>query len=330
MDVCSMNGQIASGSSEEVIEVVSGRLRDWSLLEGESPIVVLFSGGGDSTALLLALTEICDVSRLHALHVNYGLRADQSDADEKFCRELSERLGCELTVALAPAHESGNLQDWARDVRYSAADGLASTLGPATVIAVGHSADDQAETVLYRLFASPGRRALGGIPERRGRIVRPMLGLRRTSLRAWLGDRGEPWREDASNGDPRFARVRARRLLEDAENLHPAAIDNLLTTVADLREEGAELADVVEGLRAQLTLEDHALDLDRLAELPPALGGAVLRTWVEQQRGVPVPKAARMLGEALRLGNSGERRELQFEGASLAIQRGRARVIERS
>lgn len=293
----------------------------------KTPAIVLFSGGGDSTALLLAMARNRGARKLLALHVNYGLRGNSSDADEAFCRAFCARIEVPIEVVRAPAYPGGNLQDWARDLRYAAAEELAKSLGEEAVIAVAHTADDQAETILYRLFASPGRRALGGMSPRRGRIVRPLLDVRRSELREWLTEQGEEWREDASNDDPRFARVRARKLLADAEALHPAAIANLLTTAKDLRTEGAELAEVVDGLTLGLTTDDGALDLDGLAELPPALGGAVLRRYVEERRPVPVPKAARVLEEALRLGKSGESRELQVEGARIAIQAGRARVL---
>jgi tRNA(Ile)-lysidine synthase len=293
----------------------------------KTPAIVLFSGGGDSTALLLAFARIYDQADLVAIHFNYGLRGDSSNSDEVFCREFCARLGVRIEVRHAPEHPGGNLQDWARELRYSAAEEVAESLGKDAVIAVAHTADDQAETILYRLFASPGRRALGGMSPRRGRIIRPLLGVRRSELREWLVEQGEEWREDASNEDPRFARVRARKLLADAEELHPAAIANLLLTAEDLRTEGAELAEVVDGLTLGLTTDDGALDLDGLAELPPALGGAVLRRYVEERRPVPVPKAARVLAEALRLGQSGELRELQVEGARIAIQAGRARVL---
>lgn len=322
-----MDQRKASGNPPDAIELTRRSLLGIAVDIDKSPAIAMISGGGDSTALLVFLRAIFGQERLSALHVNYGLRGDQSDADERFCRALCERLGVALTVVRAPEHEAGNLQDWARELRYRAAEEMAEKLGPDAVIAVAHNADDQAETILYRLFASPGRRAISGMPARRGRIVRPLLGLRRAELRAWLEANGETWREDASNDDTRFARVRARKLLEDAETLHPAAIDNLLQTADDLREEGAELEAVVDGLTGELTTADGALNLDRLAELPPALGGAVLRRYVEDRRAAPVPKAARVLSEALRLGKSGELRELQFEGARLAIQRGRARVL---
>lgn len=293
--------------------------------------MVMLSGGGDSTALLVALAEQVPAARIDALHVNHGLRADQSDADEVFCRELCARLGVGLRVVTAGPPGVGNLQDWARNLRYSAADEWAEELaggpGQEVVVLTAHSADDQAETVLYRLFASPGRRALAGIPERRGRIARPLLGVRREELRHWLKVVGHSWREDASNDDPRFARVRARALLADAEELHPAAVPNLLQTIEDLADESAALAAVVEREALQLTREDDSLDLAALAELPPPIAAAALRHFVEARRPVAVPKVARSLDEVLRLGHSSEPRELQVEGARLAIQGGRARVI---
>ncbi|MGH2960364.1 MAG: tRNA lysidine(34) synthetase TilS [Solirubrobacterales bacterium] len=327
MDVCSKDQRKASGISMDLQRVAEESLCKIGVDTGKTPAIALFSGGGDSTALLLALSRIYDPAELLAIHFNYGLRGDSSAGDESFCRDFCARLGVPIEVHRAPDHPGGNLQDWARDLRYAAAEERAAQLGDDTVIVVAHTADDQAETILYRLFASPGRRALAGMSPRRGRIVRPLLDVRRSELREWLTEQGEVWREDASNDDPRFARVRARKLLADAEALHPAAIANLLTTAEDLRTEGAELTEVVDGLTLGLTTEDGALDLDGLAELPPALGGAVLRRYVEERRPVPVPKAARVLAEALRLGKSGEARELQVEGARIAIQAGRARVL---
>lgn len=309
-------------------EVIRQELAALGAPTESTPFVAMLSGGGDSVALLLALSELAPPAGLRALHVNYGLRGAESEGDAQFCRELCRRLGVDLTVADAGSPQTGNLQDWARELRYSAAERIAEQAGEDAAIVTAHTADDQAETVLYRLFASPGRRALTGMPARRGRIVRPLLGIRRSELREWLSSKGEAWREDASNDDQRFARVRARKLLADAEELHPAAFANLLQTVADLRQESYELSSVTQRLTAELTTEDGALDLDGLSELPPAIGGAVLRHYVEERRPVPVPKAARLLSEALRLGAGGELRELQVEGARLAIRRGRARVID--
>ena len=301
------------------------------IVPADAPLVAMFSGGGDSTALVVALARAGRSSRRVAMHVNYGLRGEESDTDERFCRELCESLGVELFVERAPKGfaDAGNLQDRARDLRYAAAERLADELGPDALIATAHTADDQAETILYRLFASPGRRALQGMPAKRGRIVRPLIGLRRAELRVWLTQQGVDWCEDASNDDPRFARVRARNLLADAEKLHPAAVKNLLRTAELLREESSALSAVVDGLLADCTRDDGQLEMSAVAELPPALGAVVLREFVERGAGRPVPQAAHALADAIRLSTIPEPKELQVEGAKIAFRRGAARVVGR-
>ncbi len=198
-------------------------------------LVVLFSGGRDSTCLLHrhAGAVVC------ALHVNYGLRGAESDADEAHCRAVCARLGVSLVVHRAGAPE-GNVQAWARAVRYAAAERLAEEHD--ALIAVGHTATDQAETVLYRLISSPGRRALLGMPERSGRVVRPLLGMTREETAAYCRAHGLSWREDASNA------TSARGALRSALALHPAAEHNVLATLATLRDEAAVLDDLVDAV----------------------------------------------------------------------------------
>ena len=134
----------------------------------------MLSGGRDSVCLLDLAVSICGAENVHALHVNYGLRSE-ADEEEGHCRELCKRLGVaslEVVRAERPAG-AGNLQAWARELRYGAAVELAAELR--RVIATGHTATDQVETILYRLAASPGRRALLGMSPREGRLVRPLL-----------------------------------------------------------------------------------------------------------------------------------------------------------
>ena len=198
-------------------------------------LLVLFSGGRDSTCLLHR--HLGDV--VCALHVNYGLRGEESEADEAHCRAVCERLGVELHVHRAGPQE-GNVQAWARAVRYAEAERLAAERD--LLIAVGHTATDQAETVLYRLVTSPGRRALLGMEERAGRIVRPLLGMTRAQTQAYCEAHALTWREDTSNATS--ARGRIRELLA----LHPAAEHNVLATLATLRDEAAVLDDVVDAV----------------------------------------------------------------------------------
>src|SRR6185503_15649200 len=162
-------------------------------------VLVLLSGGRDSVCLLDALVALGHDVR--ALHVDHGLR--ESD-DAAFCAELCSGFGVPLTVVRAGAPR-GNVQAWARSVRYAEAERLATGL-----IATGHTATDQVETVLYRLAASPGRRALLGMRAREGRIVRPLLEITREETTAYCTARGLEWRDDPTNATGRFARNRIR------------------------------------------------------------------------------------------------------------------------
>src|SRR4051812_28055694 len=173
---------------------IEARVAGTGLLAG--PVVVLLSGGRDSVCLLDLAVRLA--GPVVALHVNYGLRAE-ADADEAHCVALCARVGGPLEI-VRPGEPRGHVQAWAREGRYAAA---AEREG---AIAVGHTATDQAETVLYRLVASPGRRALLGMAERNGRIVRPLLGVTRAQTAAYCTERGLPWVEDATN--PTSARGR--------------------------------------------------------------------------------------------------------------------------
>jgi tRNA(Ile)-lysidine synthase len=234
-----------------------------ALLRGE--VVVLLSGGRDSVCLLDLAVRLA--GPVTAVHVNYGLRAE-AGADEAFCVDLCERLGVPLHVHHA-GPPSGNVQAWAREVRYAEAaqhNGL---------IATGHTATDQVETVLYRLAASPGRRALLGMPARDGRIVRPLLECTREETAAYCRERGLEWREDATNESPAYARNRVRhQLLPALRSLHPAAEQNILRTLGILRDEAAVLDALVPA----------APDLDALAALPPALA----RLALTEMAGAPI------------------------------------------
>src|SRR4051794_299647 len=121
MDVCSRDQRNASGISMDVDKVTLEALSGFGVAAYKNPAIVLFSGGGDSTALLLAMSRIYDPGELVALHLNYGLRGDSSNGDEAFCRDFCARIGVPLTVRTAPDFRGGNLQDWARDLRYEAA-----------------------------------------------------------------------------------------------------------------------------------------------------------------------------------------------------------------
>jgi tRNA(Ile)-lysidine synthase len=244
----------------------------------DRPLLVLVSGGGDSVALLdLAVRSGAAVS---ALHVNYGLR-EGADGDEEFVRELCARLDVPLFVEHVPlAEPGGNLQERARDARYALAERLAEG-----DYATGHTASDQAETVLYRLAVSPGSRALHGMAPRRGRLVRPLLGVTREEVREYLSSRGLEWREDPSNADRRFARSRVRHdLLEALRTIGPAPERTIAETARQLREE-AEVLDAAVADALDVLGGGPAVSASELIGQPAAVRRLVLRQLAEQAGG---------------------------------------------
>jgi tRNA(Ile)-lysidine synthase len=316
-------------SAEEVRETV----RAGGLLAQGRPVVAMLSGGRDSVCLLDLAVALCEPGAVSALHVNYGLR-EQADADELHCAALCEQLGVELEIVRERARGasadqrrpsgSGNLQAWAREVRYRAAERMA--LARDALIATGHTASDQVETILYRLAASPGRRALLGMVASEGRLIRPLLVLTREQTAAYCNARGLRWRDDESNLSEVFARVRVRHGLVGAlRAVHPAAEANVLRTAALLREETAMLDGLVED---ELAGRD-SIAIARLAQLPAALARMVVVRLAERAAGTYVPQAGARVQEILALAGRGGRAELHVGGqAGAVIEGGVLRMVK--
>ena len=211
------------------------RIRDFLGRHAIGPcrLVVAVSGGGDSTALLLALRELAGGYDLVAAHVNHHLRGAESDGDEQFVRELCARLEVPLHVSdgtLGPAAvRARGVEAAAREIRTARLHEVRAAVA-ARYIATAHHRDDQSETVLMRLLAGGGAGALRGIrPLREDGIIRPLLDSPRAQLDTFLVERNITARVDRSNADPRFLRNRVRLLLRELE---PAAAANL-AAVAD-------------------------------------------------------------------------------------------------
>src|SRR5881409_814265 len=260
------------------------------MLAGGETVLVAVSGGADSVALLHLLSGLAADwrLRLHVLHVDHQLRAE-SAADADFVRALGARLGIPVDVATVAVDRRGSLEAAARSARYAALEACATRIG-AERIALGHTADDQAETVLMRLVQGAGVRGLSGIPPVRGAIIRPLIELRRSALEPELERAGLAWVEDASNRDPKFLRNRIRHellpLLSDSYNPEIATALVRLSSLA--RETVGALDRAAEA------------ELDRLA----VWGDRAATLRLEALRALPRPVAAEVLRQAAaRLGS---------------------------
>ena len=204
-------------------------------------VVVAVSGGPDSMALLHALWEVRERLRLslEVASIDHGLRADAA-AEVAMVGERAAALGLpffplRVDVAAARRARRASLQEVARNLRLDALAALADAHGAARV-ALGHQADDQAETVLFRIVRGTGLPGLAGIPYRRDRFVRPLLDVRRGEVLRYLRRRSIPFIDDPSNADARFARARIRhRVLPALTQENPRIVEALVGLAAAAR-----------------------------------------------------------------------------------------------
>jgi tRNA(Ile)-lysidine synthase len=282
------------------VETILDRVRKEGLLAAGRPVVVMLSGGRDSTCLLDVAVQVSGAEAVGALHVNYGLREAAAE-DERHCRELCSRLGVELAVEHAAPPGPGNVQAWARKLRYDAAALLA--LSRAADIAAGHTATDQVETILYRLASSPSRRALLGMRPRDGNLIRPLLGVTREQTGAYCRERGLGWRDDESNDTDAYARSRVRHGLVPAlREIHPGAEQNVLALADQLRDE-SEVLDLL----VDRELEGaEQIELARLRVMPTAIARLIVQRLADQVHQRPTPGTSRRLDDILALRDLGE------------------------
>ena len=241
-------------------------------------LLIGLSGGADSVALLHLLLDAG--AEVAAVHVNHGLRGAESDGDEAFVRNLCANLNVPLHVYRADPPENPG-ENWAREVRYGFFRRAMQETG-ADALVLAHHRDDQAETLLLHLMRGAGLTGLTGMAadtQRDGmRILRPLLAFSRESLRVYLQEKNQPWREDASNGDARYLRNAIRHeLLPLMERLVPGSVAHIAQTAALLKEDEAVLAALTADFLARHP--DDALPLDELTAQPAGLQKRILRAW---------------------------------------------------
>jgi len=370
-----MPASAKSGLAERLLKVIRGQ----EFLRAGDRVAVAVSGGADSVALLLLLFELrhdLGVS-LSVAHVNHQLRGAESDEDERFVARLAAQLGLELSRCIAPVeHARGTgIESAARKLRYeffrqlvsegcaakaSAAENHSTNLH-ATKVATAHTLDDQAETILLRIFRGTGIRGLAGIlprvrfhpsprnpqpnplhatsqaPRSQGldtgyrvlstdyEVVRPLLSFRRAELRAYLRERSQSWREDSSNQDATFLRNRLRQRLMPviAEEFGPAAIER----IAEL----AEIARAEEEHWAAHRLPPSApgapLPVDEVLELPLAAARRTVRAWIEQN--APATSISfRLIEEILDLARGLAGRKIELPAPAAPVTSAKTKAAE--
>ncbi|MGN9234940.1 tRNA lysidine(34) synthetase TilS [Atopobiaceae bacterium HCP3S3_D6] len=274
---------------------------------GRAPVVLMVSGGADSTALLvLAATSQLDIDdgrgeariareRLHVLHVNHQLRGIDAEEDEEFVRSLAASFGIPCTIrrvdvaALAAGQAGGNVENAGREARYSAAAELANQLSEeygtprsAARILTAHTANDRAETFFMNAIRGAGPSGLSSIPRRRNRIVRPLLNRTHRELCDLLRMRGIVWREDETNADTRYLRAFVRHeVMPVVERRNPRVVGSLSTTCDILSDEDSYLTSVSARTLRDLTVRRTdvllALDARKLAAAEVAIARRVVR-----------------------------------------------------
>jgi tRNA(Ile)-lysidine synthase len=248
--------------------------------------VAAVSGGADSVALanlLLELAEHGGFAVVALAHLNHQLRATAA-RDEDFCRELATSLGLPLVVergdvAARAAADGLSLEDAARRVRYAFLARTAVAVG-ADRIAVGHTLDDQAETVLLKLIRGAGPAGVGGISPSKGAVVRPLLEVTKAELQTYLRSRGLRWVEDETNLDCSNPRNRIRHaVLPELERTYPGAARNLARAGEVARDDSRLLETIADRIAAVVTITTAAgveLDAVRLSTEPRAIVRRVL------------------------------------------------------
>jgi tRNA(Ile)-lysidine synthase len=305
-------------------------IRETRMLVPGDRVGVAVSGGGDSVALVRLLERLREELGItvFVIHFDHGLRGPESEADARFVERLARERGLELIlersdVAATAARHKWNLEDAARRLRYAFFTRVVEE-GRATRIAVAHTQDDQAETVLAHLLRGTGPAGLAGIYPVAGAIVRPLLGHRRDELREYLRDFGQDWREDSTNLDARRGRARIRHqlvpLLE--HDFSPLAVHRLARLARLSREEqqfwnalvqdrfrslvrkdGGALLIRVPDLMAPLDLFDAVENASARAKTHPqlALTERLIRRLYECVRGEPRGLTAERVSQVIRL-----------------------------
>jgi tRNA(Ile)-lysidine synthase len=270
-----------------IIARVRRTLRERGLVERGMRVLAGCSGGPDSAAMLVVLARLrAELGfELEAASVDHGLRPEAA-LDVDIARSQADAVGVRFHALAVNVSRAGSIQANARAARYAALAGLARHLGAAR-IAVGHTRDDQAETVIMRVLRGAGVPGLAGIePMRRDGVIRPLIDCRRADVGAFASEHCRALARDASNQDPSHERVRVRHeLLPRMEREDPALVNHLADLADDARELLAAVVPEADTALATALQGDGSIQLSTLERAPAAIRTLALRAWIARATG---------------------------------------------
>jgi tRNA(Ile)-lysidine synthase len=254
----------------------------------DTPILVGFSGGADSSALLMMLHQYSKIygTRIYAAHVNHMLRGEEADRDEQFCRKVASRLGIELFVCRrdvnAYAKQSGqSVETAARDVRYEFFDSIMSEHS-IPLLATAHNANDNLETMIFNMVRGCGLGGMCGIPESRpckaGTVIRPILRMSRREILEYCTANSLEFVTDSTNTDTDYTRNKIRaEIIPALTKINSGAVENASRLADSLRVDALCLADIAERFLAEEN-DGGSINIKKLLDLNESIGNRVIMT----------------------------------------------------
>ncbi|MBR5479116.1 MAG: tRNA lysidine(34) synthetase TilS [Clostridia bacterium] len=249
-------------------------ITEYNMLVRGDRIVCAVSGGADSVAMLYALCIFAERFGIEvfACHLNHGLRGEESDRDEAFVRDLCEKMNVPLYAEKIEIKGETGIEERAREARYAFFD-RAVRYFDADKIATAHNAEDNIETVIFRIVRGSGLDGICGIPPVRGNIIRPLLFTSKEKILSFLRDAGQDWVEDSSNHDDKFTRNLIRhKVLPVLNEINSEAVSNATRTIRNLSADSEYL-----NSEAEKYLDDKPFMNVSVGRLPNALLSRVIR-----------------------------------------------------
>ena len=261
-------------------------------LDAQEPILLGLSGGADSSALLIMLAEYAKQvgSRIYAAHLNHGIRGDEADRDEQFCKELCSRVGVKffskkLDIPSIASASGESVETAARNARYDFFYKIMKEMG-IKILATAHNADDNLETLLFNIARGTGLGGLCGIPESRPMgdcvVIRPILTMEKEKIISFCENNGLSFVTDSTNADNEYTRNKIRnRIIPILKEINPSAVRNASRMTESLKDDSLCLQSMADWFVEELG-GNYSIELEKLCGSPSSIvNRALIRLYDE-------------------------------------------------